>query len=286
MKKKVSILLFVIFSAVLCMAQATFQPPIVTAGATTAISWTAGTVNNGGHPVAVAAGSSTVTLNKADCSAPGYAACNFVIANSSGTVSVTLSPAAAVATGNTLLAMIETGATTTTQIVYPWQSGTLWLAPAGMTSFSSIPTTLQQPPQVVFLTGSAYTNATTTFSNVTGLAFSVLATTNYHATCHIYWQGSAATSGPKYQFTGPGSPTAVVSGMISRITATTDTSAVVTAFSTPLANGGTITTATNFVDLVDIGLVNGANAGTVQLQAASNGAGTLTIQPGSYCSVQ
>jgi hypothetical protein len=53
-----------------------------------------------------------------------------------------------------------------------------------------------------------------------------------------------------------------------------------------MANAGTITTATNFVADVTLGLVNGTNAGTITLQAAANGAGTLTIQPGSYCQLQ
>lgn len=123
-------------------AQLTFNPPTVTAGATNTISWTAGTVNNGGHPVAISAGTGTVTLNKTDCSNPGYANCNFVFANSSGTVSVTTTQGTAIATGNTLLALIETGAVTTTQVVYPWQSGTMWLGAGGplVAGFSSAPT--------------------------------------------------------------------------------------------------------------------------------------------------
>lgn len=138
----------------------------------------------------------------------------------------------------------------------------------------------------VFKTGSAYTNATTTFSSVTGLSFPVRANQNYAITCTILWQGSAATTGPKYQFTGPSSPTSVAANAFSAVTATTVTQASATAFSSAMANAGTITTATNFADTVRLGLINGANAGTVQLQAAANGAGTLTIQPGSYCLVQ
>lgn len=140
-------------------------------------------------------------------------------------------------------------------------------------------------PTVTFVT-SAYTNATTTFSNVTNLSFAVVASKNYKATCRITWQGSASTAGPKYQFTGPAAPTAVAVGMNSVVTATTTTAASAVAFSSPVANAGTVTATTNFTDTIDIGLVNGANAGTVQLQAAANGVGTLTIQPGSYCSVQ
>jgi hypothetical protein len=146
--------------------------------------------------------------------------------------------------------------------------------------------TLTNVPATVFLTGSAYTNGTTTFSSITGLSFPVSASRNYHAICRITWQGSANTTGPKYQFTGPATPTSVAAGMQSTVTATTFITASAVAFSSAMANSGTVTTGTNFTDTVDLAVLNGANAGTVQLQAAANGAGTLTIQPGSSCLVQ
>lgn len=137
-------------------------------------------------------------------------------------------------------------------------------------------------PQTAYITTS-YTNATTTFSSVPNLAFAVDAGKNYALTCRILWQGSAATTGPKYQFTGPASPTAVVANAFSAVTATTVTQASATAFATSMANAGTVTTATNFMDEVRIFVLNGVNAGTVQLQAAANGTGTLTIATGSSC---
>lgn len=138
--------------------------------------------------------------------------------------------------------------------------------------------------QTIFLTAS-YTNATTTLSNV-GISFPVSANQNYHADCWLVWQGSAATTGPKWTFSGPASPTAVNISAISAITATTLTQGVSTAFSTSVNNSGSITTATNFLDHVQLGLINGGTAGTVQLQAAANGSGTLTIASGSFCRIQ
>jgi hypothetical protein len=143
--------------------------------------------------------------------------------------------------------------------------------------------------QQTAITTSAYTNATTSFTTVTGgntLQFSVEANTNYVAECQIMWQGSAGTTGPKFQWTGPASPTAVAATLVSAVTATTTLYASATAFSSALADTGTITTATNFLAALTLGVVNGANAGTVTLQAAANGTGTLTIQPGSYCTLQ
>jgi hypothetical protein len=162
----------------------------------------------------------------------------------------------------------------TASISFSWTGGSYSVALSG--------TGLAQFPQVA----SAYTNATTTFSNVSPLYFFANAGGNYRFVCRITWQGSATTTGPKYQFTGPASPTSVAIGATSNITSSTYTSGAVTAFSTAFANTGTITATTNFTDTVDLGLINGSTAGLVQLQAAANGSGTLTIQPGSYCILQ
>jgi hypothetical protein len=137
-------------------------------------------------------------------------------------------------------------------------------------------------PQPVQLS-SDYSNATTTFSNVFSAGIPVHAGLPYTVRCDIIWQGSATTAGPKYQFTGPTSPTKVVASATSQVTSTTLTQAVATAFSSSMANTGTITASTLFHDIVTLGLINGANSGTLQLQAAANGTGTLTIKAGSYC---
>src|SRR5439155_25314640 len=41
------------------------------------------------------------------------------------------------------------------------------------------------------------------------MAWPVAANTDYTLTCKVYFQGSATTAGPKFQVTGPASPTAV-----------------------------------------------------------------------------
>jgi hypothetical protein len=63
--------------------------------------------------------------------------------------------------------------------------------------------------------------------------------------------------------------------------------AAATAFSTALTTLGTLAdTGVNHTGIITLGLVNGVNAGTVQLQAAANGSGTVTIAVGSYCTMQ
>lgn len=146
--------------------------------------------------------------------------------------------------------------------------------------------TLFNLPQTVYLTGSDYTNATTGFTSVSGLAFPVSASRNYKASCTIYWSGSAGTTGPKYQFTGPATPTAVVLGVHSNVTSSTYLELSAAAFSSAVANTGTVTTGTVFIDRVDLAVLNSTNAGTVQLQMAANGVGTLTVKIGSNCIFQ
>jgi hypothetical protein len=139
--------------------------------------------------------------------------------------------------------------------------------------------------QIAFSTGS-YTNATTGFTSVTGLSFSVEASTNYGMSCHLYWQSSNTTAGIKAQVTGPASPTAVFIGLHQPLTASTYNDAVANAFSSSLGVTTSVTATTNFEALLTMGLQNGANAGTVQVQLAAEGSGTFTLQNGSYCVLQ
>lgn len=132
---------------------------------------------------------------------------------------------------------------------------------------------------------SAYTNATTTASNISGLSFSVAASANYSWTCHLYYSGSAGTAGLDITVTGPAAPTSVFYSYDEHPTATTIQSSVASAFSTKLTGAATVTASTNLHAVVTLGLQNGANAGTVQLQGSATGAGTVTVQAGSFCTV-
>lgn len=131
-----------------------------------------------------------------------------------------------------------------------------------------------------------YTNATTGFTNVTGLSFSVAASKNYKIKCDLaYSTNNNVTGGLKIQWTGPASPTAVTYDLVDYSTAAAVSDAVATTFSTSLAGSVPASTSTNFVFTTALTLINGSNAGTAQLQAAATGTGTITIIPGS-CSLQ
>jgi hypothetical protein len=58
-------------------------------------------------------------------------------------------------------------------------------------------------------------------------------------------------------------------------------------FATTLDDAVAVTASITQTDVLSIGVVNGVNAGTVQLQAALHTAsGTYTLNTGSYCQVQ
>lgn len=163
----------------------------------------------------------------------------------------------------------------------PTSNNSAWLVSNAQPSVG----TFAKMQQLVFTVGN-YTNATTTFSNVTGLSFAVEASTNYGMECHLYFQGSVTTAGIKAQITGPASPTNVNIGLHQPLTASTYNDAVATAFSSSLGVTTAITATTNFEAVLTMGLFNGTNAGSVQVQLAAEGTGTLTVQNSSYCKLQ
>jgi hypothetical protein len=133
---------------------------------------------------------------------------------------------------------------------------------------------------------STYTNATTSPTNISGLSHAINAFQSLTATCAIQWQASANTAGPDYQITGPSGPTAVSLTVNGSVTASTSNRAAANALATPVTNAGTVSTGTDMPDLITIGVINGATAGTIQLKANADGTGTLTIEAGSHCNWQ
>lgn len=160
---------------------------------------------------------------------------------------------------------------------------------------SSGVTTEFQPSSVML--HSAYTNATTTFSNVSDgtrtMAWSIGANEDHKLVCDFVYQASAATAGPKIEITGPASPTQVSYDLVAYTSTTqaagapSDAATHGTVFGTSLSAGTAIgSTAADLTMRVTAGIVNGANAGTINLLAAAQGVGTLTIQPGASCRYQ
>lgn len=143
------------------------------------------------------------------------------------------------------------------------------------------------------LTGTAYANATNTFTVVVGgsgepFLWNVDANDQLDVTCHLYYQ-SAATGGLNIEFTGPAGFTALHYSLLLPVTTGTApiSSEASGAYSTSL--GAAVgTAATDFDALVTFSVTNGATAGNVTLLARSQVtvANGLTIQPGSFCQSQ
>lgn len=141
-----------------------------------------------------------------------------------------------------------------------------------------------------FITGSDYTNATGSATNVTGLSFPIAASTNYLISCKLIYQGSATTTTMTLTSTGPASPTKVTGQTVMDTTAGSGAAFFSGAFDgttfgfTAGPPTAIVTTATDLYSTLDVGIINGVTAGTWQLQA-TNGTGTLTIKQGSSCRI-
>lgn len=113
-------------------AQSTLRGPTITSTGLLNLTWTAGTVNNGGHAVAIVAGTTNGTASRSDCAAPTYTTCGWLYANSAGTVANTTTLATAAASGNTILAMYESNGTALTKVSFPLQNSGVGLAGLGV----------------------------------------------------------------------------------------------------------------------------------------------------------
>jgi hypothetical protein len=172
-KSLISVLILCLMVSSIALAQTTnpgtFRAPTVKTGAvTTSVYWTAGTVNNGGHAVAVAAGSAALGASKVDCTAPLFSTCDILYVDSTGTGAVTTDIFVAQAVGNTILAYIETTAgSVPSNIVLPQQSNvTMSASPTPAISYTS---TSAAPGTVRIIRGEATTAATMTSGNLVGV---------------------------------------------------------------------------------------------------------------------
>jgi hypothetical protein len=89
------------------------------------VTWSAGQIYVGNGLVPIAQGSVSLTASKTTCARANIVAaadsCNYIFANSSGTVSATTAIATAVSGGNSLLAMAVTSSTGVTSLQAPYQ---------------------------------------------------------------------------------------------------------------------------------------------------------------------
>ena len=134
---------------------------------------------------------------------------------------------------------------------------------------------------ITFSNSSDFITASTSFVDVTGLSFPVLANKNYKVDFFISTNKNDA-AGMAVQLTGPASPTRV----FIRVDSTTTNLGIgnilqMSAFSSPTAAFNTVN-GDGFSTTYGRGIIqNGANAGTVQLQLRAVTSGTAKIYAGS-----
>lgn len=200
------VLLSVIAVPVSTQAQANLRMPTVQQGATALnIKWTAGTLNSGGHAITVTAGNTAVTASKTDCSAPSFASCNLLYSNSSGTVAVTATPATAGATGNVLMAYIETDGSAITRIAYPQQAGQIWtnialaggasVVNCGTANACSATTVLSPNAKVVIGKSAALDGASPAIATITGISPAFTSSSSYICTATLNGTSAAGATG-------------------------------------------------------------------------------------------
>jgi hypothetical protein len=208
----------------------------------------------------------------------GYQTCFFAAHSNTATSTLTVGTASAITikkNGNSLnLSSGDVLANSYFCVVYDGTQfealGQLGNPPSGMTQM---------------LTG-AYTNSTTGQTAVTGLSFLAAASTNYRYVCDLVYESSANTAGLQIAWTGPSSPATVTYSIDSAIGTGTSLAAGATtgtSFGTTIGGSGSAPTATYMPSHIVLSLVNGSNAGTVQLTAAAHGTGRVTVAAGSSC---
>lgn len=220
-----SIILMVGLAPLPVMSQANLRQPTVYAGTLLNVKWTAGTLNLGGHAVTVTAGNANTTASKTDCSGPAYSSCNFLYVNSSGTVANSTTLATAMATGNSLLAYIETGMTAITRIAFANQSndnfvdGTL-TTNCGTSASCATPAQVYGKAVRVAMGTTALSSGTPSAVTITGISPAFTGTTTYHCTATpigntktIADKGVAITlvSGSSFTLTGDDMVTTTIS---------------------------------------------------------------------------
>lgn len=142
----------------------------------------------------------------------------------------------------------------------------------------------QQSRNAKWYTCGDVTTTSTTGADITGLAFTAGANTNYGVSVYLKTNVNSGTAGIKYQFTGPASPTQI----LFRVNGTTTgdqtvTIDTITAFSTL---GVAFNTVAGDGGIGMIGIIsNGANSGVVQLQFAKVTSQTAKVYAGSWMQV-
>lgn len=138
---------------------------------------------------------------------------------------------------------------------------------------------------VLKLANDTATNTTVTPTSISQLAVPVLANVQYTLDFSMIFSSAATTTGIAWTFTGPATPTQLVIVSECMITATSWETKHAVAYGA-LIHTGVGAVGTNYLCRIRLQLVNGANAGTVQIQFASEVAASgVTVKRGSMVTI-
>jgi hypothetical protein len=128
----------------------------------------------------------------------------------------------------------------------------------------------------------------TSYADVTGLTFPVVANTDYVISCTLSYQSSATTPGLAFSVNGPASQT-MMSSVLNAFTgasANTNTGYTYRAYDTGTGISGVPVVSATYTAKMDTVFRNGANAGTFAIRYKSLSASvTATVKAGSTCSI-
>ena len=153
-----------------------------------------------------------------------------------------------------------------------WRGDGTWATPAGGGS------------TYVVTTADSASTATSNYENITGLSWSLAASTRYDIECKIQYNASATTIGLGISWTGPASPLITTGQMVADLTTATVGGTTILGNDTGLVTSASGLTTGNFAHFVGF-WSNGTTAGTLQMRFKSETgvANGTVIKAGSWC---
>ena len=127
------------------------------------------------------------------------------------------------------------------------------------------------------------TKSNVTLADITGLTFSIDASTTYLIEAYIFWLAAATTTGLSLALNGPASPTNVIYSAIIPTAATAIQAGGATAYETKITGTASLTTTLGATFSGQV--VNGTTAGTLAMRWSPEVVASATIKRGSWARV-
>lgn len=135
--------------------------------------------------------------------------------------------------------------------------------------------------EVIIRTTGDVTNNTTTFANITGLTFEMLANKDYIIEALLMFQSDTAATGIKFAVNGPAFPVAVAIETHIPTTLILSTHGSAITYDSGTASASVAIIDTSYLGCVKGIIRNGANAGTLAIRFAAETTGVVKIMTGS-----